>query len=80
MSVKEQIIKSNCRGCHSGCGVLVHVNDRRITKVEGDSDFPTNHGTSEPPLSKKGSSYTTSCSGSRVNPLLHGYPVEFHQA
>ncbi|MFC1965450.1 molybdopterin-dependent oxidoreductase [Chloroflexota bacterium] len=43
-SGKEQVIKSNCRGCHGGCGVLVHVKDGRITKIEGDPDFPTNHG------------------------------------
>ncbi|MDD5045294.1 MAG: molybdopterin-dependent oxidoreductase, partial [Candidatus Omnitrophica bacterium] len=40
----EKIIKSNCRGCHGGCGVLVHVEDGRITKIEGSPDFPTNHG------------------------------------
>jgi len=42
---EEQVIKSNCRGCHGGCGVLVHVKDGLITKIEGDPDFPTNHGT-----------------------------------
>jgi len=41
---EEQIIKSNCRGCHGGCGVLVHVRDGRIIKIEGNPDFPTNHG------------------------------------
>ena len=40
----EQIIKSNCRTCHGGCGVLVHLKDGYITKIEGDPDFPTNHG------------------------------------
>lgn len=42
---EEQVIKSNCRGCHGGCGVVVHVKDGRITKIEGDPEFPTNHGT-----------------------------------
>jgi anaerobic selenocysteine-containing dehydrogenase len=42
---KEQVIRTNCRGCHGGCGVLVHVRDGVITKLEGDPDFPTNHGT-----------------------------------
>lgn len=42
---KEQVVRSNCRGCHGGCGVLVHVRDGVITKLEGDPDFPTNHGT-----------------------------------
>jgi len=41
---EEQVIKSNCRGCHGGCGVVVHVKDGRITEIEGDPEFPTNHG------------------------------------
>jgi anaerobic selenocysteine-containing dehydrogenase len=44
VSVKEEVIKTNCRGCHGGCGVLVHVRDGTIIKLEGDPDFPTNHG------------------------------------
>jgi len=44
-SYKEQVIKSNCRGCHGGCGVLVYMKEGRITKIEGDPGFPTNHGT-----------------------------------
>jgi len=42
--VKEEVIRTNCRGCHGGCGVLVHVRDGTIVKIEGDPDFPTNHG------------------------------------
>jgi anaerobic selenocysteine-containing dehydrogenase len=42
--VKEEVIKTNCRGCHGGCGVLVHVRDGTIIRIEGDPDFPTNHG------------------------------------
>ena len=42
--VKEEIIKTNCRGCHGGCGVLVHIRDGTIVKIEGNPDFPTNHG------------------------------------
>ncbi len=49
----EQFIKSNCRGCHGGCGVLVHMRDGIITKIEGDPDFPTNHGS----LCSKGLAY-----------------------
>ena len=41
----EQIIRSNCRGCHGGCGVLVHVKDGRIIKLEGDPEIPSNRGT-----------------------------------
>ena len=43
-SAGEQIIKSNCRTCHGGCGVLVHLKDGCIVKIEGDPDFPTNRG------------------------------------
>jgi len=31
-------------GCHQGCGVLLHVKDGRLVKVEGDPDFPLNKG------------------------------------
>ncbi len=43
--VKEQVVKSNCRGCHGGCGVLVYIADGRIIRIEGDPDFPANRGT-----------------------------------
>lgn len=36
-SGKEEIIRSNCRGCHGGCGVLVHVRDGTIVKIEGET-------------------------------------------
>lgn len=41
----EQVIRSNCRGCHGGCGVLVHVKDGVIAEIEGDPECPSNHGT-----------------------------------
>ena len=41
----EQVTRSNCRGCHGGCGVLVHVQDGRIIKLEGDPGVPSNRGT-----------------------------------
>jgi len=43
-STGEEIVRSNCRTCHGGCGVLVHLKDGRITKIDGDPDFPTNRG------------------------------------
>ncbi|MDC0190970.1 molybdopterin-dependent oxidoreductase [Rhodospirillales bacterium] len=36
--------KSACRMCHGGCGVLIHVDDRNITKIEGDPSNPMNKG------------------------------------
>ena len=38
------VLKSVCRSCHGGCGVLMHVQDGRLVKVEGDRDSPLNHG------------------------------------
>ncbi len=38
------ILKSVCRSCHGGCGVLMHVDDGVLTKVEGDLNSPLNHG------------------------------------
>ena len=31
-------------GCHGGCGVLVHVKDGKLIKVEGDPNHPWNQG------------------------------------
>jgi len=40
----EKVLKSVCRSCHGGCGVLLHVRDGHLVKVEGDRDSPLNHG------------------------------------
>ncbi len=39
-----EILKSVCRSCHGGCGVLMHVKDDVLVKVEGDPDNPFNQG------------------------------------
>lgn len=39
-----EILKSVCRSCHGGCGVLMHVKDDVLVKVEGDPDSPFNQG------------------------------------
>ncbi len=41
----EKVIRTNCRACHGGCGVLVTVKNGVIDRIEGDPEFPTNHGT-----------------------------------
>ena len=41
----DTVVKSHCRMCHGGCGVLVYVRDGRIAKIAGDPDCPINHGT-----------------------------------
>jgi anaerobic selenocysteine-containing dehydrogenase len=38
---EEKIIKTTCKGCHGGCGVLVTVEDGKITHIEGNPDTPT---------------------------------------
>lgn len=42
---EEQIIKSYCRFCHGSCGVLVHVKDGAVVKIEPDPESPISHGT-----------------------------------
>jgi anaerobic selenocysteine-containing dehydrogenase len=40
------IVKTYCaRMDHGGCGILAHIEDGRIKKIEGDPDCPLNHGT-----------------------------------
>ena len=38
-------VRTACRGCHGGCGVIAHVKDGRVIKVEGDPDSPLSYGT-----------------------------------
>ena len=37
-------LKTVCRSCHGGCGVIAHVKDGKVIKVEGDPDSPISHG------------------------------------
>jgi anaerobic selenocysteine-containing dehydrogenase len=41
---RTEVFKSVCRSCHGGCGVLLHVEDGLLVKVEGDRDSPLNRG------------------------------------
>ncbi len=41
----EGRIRSHCRICHGGCGVLVHVRDGRVVRIEGDPQSPISRGT-----------------------------------
>ena len=34
-----------CRSCHGACGVIAHVKNGKVIKVEGDPDSPISHGT-----------------------------------
>jgi anaerobic selenocysteine-containing dehydrogenase len=39
-----RIVRSCCRGCHGGCGVLVTVVDNCVKEIKGDPDCPINRG------------------------------------
>jgi anaerobic selenocysteine-containing dehydrogenase len=41
----DVVVKSHCRMCHGGCGVLVYVKDGKVAKIAGDPECPINHGT-----------------------------------
>ena len=41
----DKVIKSHCRMCHGGCGVLVYTKKGKAVKISGDPDCPINHGT-----------------------------------
>jgi anaerobic selenocysteine-containing dehydrogenase len=34
-------IRTACRSCHGGCGVIAHVKDGKVIKVEGDPNSPS---------------------------------------
>jgi anaerobic selenocysteine-containing dehydrogenase len=38
-------IRTVCRSCHGACGVVAHVKDGKVIKVEGDPNSPISHGT-----------------------------------
>ena len=40
----DGVYKSACRMCHGGCGALLHVEDQKLTKIEGDPKNPMNLG------------------------------------
>jgi anaerobic selenocysteine-containing dehydrogenase len=42
--VKNGIVSSVCTFCYNGCGVLIHLNDGVITKIEGNPESPINRG------------------------------------
>lgn len=39
-----QIIRTNCRSCTADCGVLAHVKNGRVVKLDGDPDFSRSEG------------------------------------
>jgi len=41
----DGVVKSHCRMCHGGCGVLVYTREGKAVKIAGDPACPINHGT-----------------------------------
>ena len=41
---RTRIVRSACRMCHGGCGLLVHVKDGKVVKIQGDPESPLNKG------------------------------------
>jgi len=41
----DDVVKSHCRMCHGGCGVLVYLKDGKVAKIAGNPNCPINHGT-----------------------------------
>jgi anaerobic selenocysteine-containing dehydrogenase len=41
----DQVVRSHCRMCHGGCGVLIYMKEGKVAKIAGDPDCPINHGT-----------------------------------
>ncbi len=40
----EKVVRTICQGCHSECGVLVHVDGDSIVKIEPDPHHPSSRG------------------------------------
>ncbi len=35
----DSVVKSHCRMCHGGCGVIIYLKKGRVEKIAGDSDL-----------------------------------------
>jgi anaerobic selenocysteine-containing dehydrogenase len=42
--IMEKVVRTCCQSSHSECGVLVHVKDGKVTKIEGDPNHPFTRG------------------------------------
>ncbi len=39
-----KVVRTVCRSCHGGCGVLVEVENGKVASIKGDKDCPINRG------------------------------------
>jgi hypothetical protein len=44
MKADYRIVRTMCDLCHCECGVLAHVQDGKVIKIEGDPNCPINEG------------------------------------
>jgi thiosulfate reductase/polysulfide reductase chain A len=40
----DKVVRSICQGCHCQCGVLVHLEGGRVSRITGDPHHPMNRG------------------------------------
>ena len=40
----KEYIRTVCQGCHPECGVIVEVEDGKVTGIKGDPDHPFSRG------------------------------------
>ena len=40
----KKVVRSLCGLCHTNCGILVHLEDGKISRIEGDPEHPANRG------------------------------------
>lgn len=40
----DRIVRTVCQGCHSECGVLVHVDEGKVTRIKPDPNHPSSRG------------------------------------
>jgi anaerobic selenocysteine-containing dehydrogenase len=43
--IQERVVRTHCRACHGGCGVLVYLKAGKVVRIEGDPESPISHGT-----------------------------------
>ena len=42
--MNDRVVRSLCGFCHANCGIKAHVQDGRVSRIEGDPDHPVNKG------------------------------------
>ena len=41
---ETRTVRTVCRSCHGGCGVIAHVSNGKVVKIEGDPESPISFG------------------------------------